>query len=68
MENLIMALNIFMKYGNPKNPFHCGHDTLYVCGIDPSEVSDEDKADLDKLGFFEDKTEECFMSFRFGSC
>lgn len=30
MEDLIKALQIFMKYGNPHNPFDCSHDTLSV--------------------------------------
>lgn len=65
MEDLVKALQIFLKYGNPEYPTHCEHDILYVCGIEPSDVSDEDKASLDKLGFFCD--EEGFKSFRYGS-
>lgn len=30
MEDLIKALQIFMKYGNPAYPFHCEHDILYI--------------------------------------
>ena len=69
MEDLIKALQILLKYGNPRNPFHCEHDYLYV-DIDSSEVSDEDKKELDKLGFFEDTEydETGFGSFRYGSC
>jgi AAA15 family ATPase/GTPase len=68
MENLIKALNIFMKYGSPSCPFHCEHDTLYICGINYSEVSEGDKKLLDSLGFFEDSEDDGFMSFRYGSC
>ena len=68
MEDIIKALQILFKYGNPHNPFHCEHDTLYVWGIDPSEVSDADKKELDRLGFFEDEDGEGFISYRFGSC
>jgi len=69
MEDLIKALQIFLKYGNPRNPCHCGHDYLYV-DIDASLVSDEDKEELDKLGFFPDTEydNEGFGSFRYGSC
>ena len=66
MEDLIKALQIFLKYGNPKWPTHCEHDVLTVC-IDPSLVSDKDKVALDNLGFFEDESEECFKSYKFGS-
>jgi hypothetical protein len=67
MDDLIKALTIFRKYGNPNRPTHCEHDTLLVC-IDPTNVSDEDKAELDKLGFFPSEGyDECFMSYRFGS-
>jgi len=69
MEDLIKALQIFLKYGNPYAPFHCEHDYLYV-DIDPEIVSDEDKKELDKLGFHEDEEYggEGFGSYRFGSC
>ena len=67
MKQLIEALTIFLKYGNPRNPTHCEHDVLTICGIDPAKVSDEDKAALDRLGFFVSEEEECFQSFRYGS-
>lgn len=65
MEQLIKALQIFLKYGNPDYPTHCEHDEMYICGIDPDDVSEEDKKELDKLGFIID--EEHFKSFKFGS-
>jgi hypothetical protein len=67
MENLIKALQIFLKYGNPSNPTHCEHDVLYICNIDPALVSYEDKKKLDTLGFFVDSTDKCFKSYRYGS-
>ena len=69
MEDLIKALQIFLKYGNPKNPSHCEHDYFYVA-IDSELVSKEDIDALDKLGFFLDQEydEGGFGSFRFGSC
>ena len=69
MGDLIKALQILLKYGNPKHPTHCEHDTLTICEIKPSEVSAEDIAELDKLGFFiSDEADGFFQSFRFGSC
>lgn len=81
MEDLIKALQILLKYGNPKYPTNCEHDELVICGIDPLKVSKEDRAELDKLGFFvssetNDTDEDAeldpegdyyFMSFRYGS-
>lgn len=67
MDDLIAALQVFRKYGNPSNPTHCEHDTLIICGIDPADVTDEDKETLDHLGFFVSTEFEGFASFRFGS-
>ncbi len=67
MENLIKALNILLKYGNPDYPTHCEHDTLYVCGIESKDVSEADISDLDKLGFFVNEEDGGFMSFHYGS-
>ncbi len=66
MEDLIKALNIFLKYGNINYPTYCEHDILNVM-VDPNEVSDEDKAALKKLHFFADEFEPNFISFRYGS-
>lgn len=67
MDNLIKGLQILRKYGNPDFPTHCEHDELTVC-INPNIVSDEDIGKLDELGFIAEKDDECFISFRFGSC
>ena len=69
MEQLIEALQILLKYGNPSYPTHCEHDILTICGIDPSDVSDEDKEKLDDLGFFvgDEYGDEAFHSFKYGS-
>ena len=69
MENLIKALQIFLKYGNPSYPTQCEHDIMLICGIEPSDVSEEDKAELEKLGFHvgSEFGEEGFQSFKFGS-
>ncbi|MCM0236713.1 hypothetical protein J8L13_04715 [Bacteroides fragilis] len=66
MEDLIKALQIFLKYGNPEHPTNCSHDVLYV-GITPEKVSEEDLEILDELGFFPDEDECGFSSYRFGS-
>jgi len=72
MEQLIEALQIFMKYGNPKFPTHCEHDILYISAdIDPEKVSDEDKARLKELEFLcgdPDDSGETFYSYHYGSC
>lgn len=67
MEDLIKALNILLKYGNPKYPTHCEHDIMIICGIEPESVSEDDKLELDKLGFVASKEYESFVSTRFGS-
>lgn len=67
MEDLIKALQIFLKYGNPRNPTNCSHDELFV-DIDPELVSEDDKIELEKLDFICSSDGEGFKSFRFGSC
>ena len=71
MDDLIKALQILAKYGNPDYPTHCEHDTLMIMGVYPEDVSEEDKEELDKLGFFvteEYGGDKMFISFKFGSC
>lgn len=68
MKDLIEALTIFLKYGDPRKPTHCEHDQLIICEIDPRDVSSEDKARLEELGFHDTQGDEPhFYSFRFGS-
>ena len=67
MSDLIEALTIFLKYGNPRNPTHCEHDVLTISEIDPDDVTPEDRARLDELGFIVSESERCFISFRYGS-
>lgn len=66
LSKLIEAMQIFLKYGDVNYPTHCEHDVMTVC-VDPKKVSDEDKAKLNKLGFFADDSEDCFKSYRYGS-
>ncbi len=68
MEDLIKALQILLKYGNPHYPTNCEHDIL-VIDIDPTLVSPEDIIALDELGVYpNEEVEDCFASYRFGSC
>lgn len=68
MNELIEALQILMKYGNPEYPTICTHDQLYITDeIKPRKVSKEDKARLKELGFEVDRELGQFYSFRFGS-
>lgn len=70
MKDLLEALQIFLKYGNPYAPLNCCHDLLYV-DINPDKVSKEDKDKLEKLGFCDGEKEDLeggFISYRFGSC
>jgi len=66
MDDLIKALTIFRKYVNVSYPTHCEHDVMYIMGVTKEEVSEEDLAELDELGFFWDG-DEGFKSYRFGS-
>ncbi len=66
MRDLIEALTIFLKYGDPHHPTHCEHDELRVM-IEPELVGADDIARLRELSFVPDF--ECgFRSSRFGSC
>lgn len=67
MEQLIEALQIFLKYHNEEWPTHCEHDTLMIMGISEEEVSAEDRVRLDELGFFWSDSYDCWASYRYGS-
>lgn len=67
MKDLIEALTIFLKYGDPYRPTNCSHDELAICDIKPSDVSETDKKRLEELSFHVDAIEGYFYSFRFGS-
>lgn len=68
MDDLIEALTIFKKYGNPSSPTICTHDKLYITGeIRPDDVSSEDRERLEELGFLVDSGLDQFYSYRFGS-
>ena len=63
MKDLIEALNIFLKYKNKAYPISCEHDTLYINGISPEDVSEEDKKRLEELGFLIDEEKNAFFCF-----
>lgn len=67
VDDLIKALTILRKYGNPPHPTHCEHDVLYIVGISPESVAEHDRNELDSLGFLADEIEECFKSYKYGS-
>lgn len=64
MNDLIKALQIFVKYGDPYSPTHCEHDEMYIM-VNPTDVSPEDIAALEELGFTPNG--DTFKSYRFGS-
>ena len=66
MENLIKALQIFLKYGNPNYPTNCSHDELMV-SISPDLVSEEDLKTLEELSFIPNEYDG-FSSYKYGSC
>jgi len=68
MDDLIEALQILRKYGNPKYPTFCNDKQMTIDGISPSIVSSEDKYRLYYLGFdvVADNHGEEFVSFKFG--
>ena len=67
MDNLIKALTIFRKYKNNDYPTMCDHDILMIADITEEEVSEDDKAELDKLGFSWNKGYSCWSSYIFGA-
>lgn len=66
MDDLIKALTILRKYGNPARPTDCEHDQLIV-NVPYDQVSQEDKDALQILGFHKGDDNN-FMSYKFGSC
>jgi hypothetical protein len=68
MHNLIEALQIFAKYKDLEHPTHCEHDVLQIAGITKEEISAEDAARLDALGFLWSVHDGgSWISYRFGS-
>lgn len=67
MEDLIKALQIFLKYDNSRRPTLCADDKLIVNKVSRADVSEKDLEDLRELNFIWNDTEGYFFSFRFGS-
>ena len=65
MKDLIEALTILSKYGDPRKPTICAHDELFVM-INYEDVSAEDRKRLAELSFNESE-HGTFSSYRFGS-
>jgi len=65
MKDLIKALQILLKYGNPQFPFACEHEILYILGIDADKITEEDKTNLRSLGFKIEDGE--IYSYKYGS-
>ena len=68
MEDLIKALQIFLKYRNDKWPIWFDCDALIINGIELHEVSSEDVNQLYVLSFYWNTACKAFVSYRFGSC
>lgn len=69
MDDLIKALQVFMKYGNPKYPTYCEHNIMMISSeIDPCNVSQDDINLLESLGFIVSEEFGCFISYQYGSC
>jgi len=67
MEDLIKALQIFLKYKNEYSPTHCEHDVMMIAAVTKEMVSEEDRKVLDKLGFHWSSEYDCWISYRFGA-
>lgn len=67
LTDLIEALTIFSKYKNHESPTHCEHDTLMVVGIRQNDVNEADTSRLYQLGFHWSDSDDCWISFRYGS-
>lgn len=70
MKDLIEALTILLKYANDTEfPIHCKHDKLFVyAGIKFEYVRTDDVVKLNDLDFIWSEEDDCFISYRFGSC
>jgi hypothetical protein len=78
MKELIEALQILLKYGNPNYPTNCEHDELSIHGIEAEDITKEDVIKLYELGFTvwiegveNDEhipDESKIFSYKYGSC
>ena len=65
MDDLIEALQIFRKYKNLAYPTACGHDVLYILGVDQMLYNDHQR--VLELGFLWDDDEDGYYSYKYGS-
>lgn len=66
MDDLIQSLWIFRKYGDRQFPTCCEHGKLMV-DYD-NDMENDDKDELNRLGFFFDEELDCWISYKFGDC
>jgi hypothetical protein len=70
LKELIEALNIFLKYDNPKFPTGCEHDVLYVFdegSYSPDKMDAVDVGRLNEIGFDYDASLPSWGCTAFGS-
>ena len=63
MERIKEGLEILLKYNCKDKDFSAEHDQVWAGGPEPSELSAEDSAALDGLGWFWDEEFECWSHF-----
>lgn len=69
MSDLIKALQIFLKYGDPMYPSSGEHDVFLLPSYrDRDFIGAEDREALNKLSFYFIEEYGCWGSYRFGSC
>lgn len=71
MDELILALQLIQSkmIGNVSHPTNCDHDEFRVyAGVEKTDFTDAELAQLDKWGFEWDDEFDGFLSGRFGSC
>ena len=62
------ALEVAEKSDKPQKETICALVQLVNMYDEEGGLCDDDIKQLDTLGFFWDEADECFISFRFGSC
>ena len=67
MNELIQALNIFLKYANLDYPTICEHDVLIIAGVRKDAMTEEDTNTVTDLGFYWSDHYDGWVSTKFGS-
>lgn len=62
MKQIRDGLNILLKY-EPDGDCAAEHDVFYVGGGKPEDISEEDRAELEKLGWFWDDSLDSWSTF-----